>query len=78
MDTVTSITGSKVIFKEVTREQGFQAMGANKEAEELIENMLLVRDYSYYGKGSEAKTAKSQALLPDKPSKWAEFVRSNW
>ncbi|QIX01329.1 hypothetical protein AMS68_006846 [Peltaster fructicola] len=78
VDTITTVTGSKVNFVEVTREQGFQAMGANKKAEELIENMLLVRDYSYYGKGSEKETAKSQALLPEKPTTWADFVKASW
>ena len=32
-------------------------------AEELKENMLLVRDYSYYGKGTEAKQAEQDRTL---------------
>lgn len=51
-------------------------------AEELKENMLLVRDYSYYGPGTEAKQAEQDSKLNVGPKisleQWAKANASTW
>jgi uncharacterized protein YbjT (DUF2867 family) len=51
-------------------------------AEELKENMLLVRDYSYYGKGTETKQAEQDRTLNVGPKvsldQWAKANASTW
>lgn len=60
------VLGQQVYFNQVSEqmceEAISQAMGP-KAAHELTENMILVRDYSYYGKGSEKKQAESDKIL---------------
>lgn len=53
-------------------------MGGTAQAVELTDNMLLIRDYSYFGPGSEDETGKSQAILPEKSTSWSEFVQLHW
>ena len=46
---------------------------------ELAQNMLLIRDYSYYGKGAQDKQAESDKFLPagdNKKGTWDAFVRA--
>lgn len=81
METITAETGTKVTFMEVAQQDTVNAMTGKvgaKAAEELAENMVLVRDYKYFGLDSEAETAKSQAILPEAPTSWAQFVKAHW
>ena len=50
-----------------------------KIAHELVENMVLVRDYSYYGKEAEKEQAKAdeKVLRGAKTVSWEEFVEAN-
>ena len=38
-------------------------ISATPAAEEMTENMVLVRDYSYFGKGAEKQQAESDKVL---------------
>lgn len=64
-------------FLEVTKDQVVAALGGGKVGLELAENMLLVRDFKYFGLDSEEKTAKDHAILPQKPVTWEKYVKSN-
>ena len=50
-----------------------------KVAVELTENMVLVRDFSYYGKGSEKDQAsiEEKVLSGAKTLSWEQFVKDN-
>jgi len=63
VDTLSEISGKKVQFVEqpVTVESAAQL--GDKIAEEIAQNMLLIRDYSYFGKGAEKNQAASDAFL---------------
>ena len=77
VDALTKYGGKEVKFAEVPPEV-YKSFLPAPIAEELTETMLLVRDYSYYGKGTEKKQAESNALLGGaKTVSWAEFVEAN-
>ena len=65
-DTLTKAAGTTVKFQEVPRDvfKGFLApkMG-DFGAEELTQNMELIRDYSYFGKGTEKQQAESDKFV---------------
>lgn len=63
VDTLSAITGKQVKFVEQPATVESAAKLGNKIAEELAQNMLLIRDYSYFGKGAEKKQAESDAFL---------------
>ena len=50
-----------------------------KIAKELTENMVLVRDYSYFGEGSEEKQASidEKILSGVKTVTWEQYVKDN-
>lgn len=63
---MSEVIGQEVKFNPVTEEDWLkQASGAMPQrlAEELAENMVLIRDFSYYGKGAEKKQAESNKVL---------------
>ncbi|KAK5958347.1 hypothetical protein OHC33_000189 [Knufia fluminis] len=62
---MSSVIGREVRFQALSEEQALQAFGHMpvKLAEELVENMVLIRDYSYYGRGSEEKQDESNGVL---------------
>jgi len=80
VQTITNVTGTQVKFQSVPEKvwQSFLPM-PEKIAEELTENMVLVRDYSYYGKGAEKEQAKAdeKVLAGAKTVTWEEFVKAN-
>ena len=63
VDQVSKATGKDLKFVEVPATVGSISKIGNKIAEELQENMILIRDYSYYGKGTEKKQAESDKFL---------------
>jgi uncharacterized protein YbjT (DUF2867 family) len=80
VQTITKVTGTEVKFQSVPEKvwQSFLPM-PEKLAEELTENMVLVRDYSYYGKGAEKEQAKAneRVLAGAKTVTWEEFIKAN-
>lgn len=78
VDTLTKVTGTTVKFQSVP-EQVYQSFLPEKIAQELTGNMVLVRDYSYYGKGTEQEQAKVDELIIGgaKTVSWEQFVRDN-
>lgn len=76
-DQVSQITGRKVEFVEEPASVESAAQTGNKIAEELLQNMLLIRDYSYYGKGEEQKQAESDKYLVQgaKKNTWKNFAQ---
>ena len=80
VETVTKVAETEVKFQSVP-EKVWQSLlpMPEKIAEELTENMVLVRDYSYYGKGSEKEQAKAneKVLAGAKTVSWEEFVTAN-
>jgi uncharacterized protein YbjT (DUF2867 family) len=63
VDQVSKAKGKELKFVEVPASVESIAKIGNKIAEELQENMLLIRDWSYYGKGTETKQAESDKFL---------------
>lgn len=80
-------TISEVISQEAGCEVRFQENHLTLEMiskmgripEELMQNMFLIRDYSYFGKGSDNHQAASNKFLlhGTKTVSWAEFVHKN-
>ena len=69
--------GTKVDFQEVSADE-YASYLPPPIARELKENMLLVRGWSYYGKGSEKQQAESDKILGDmKLTTFEEFVKHN-
>ena len=74
----------EVRFAEIPASVQEEMMGKSgmpaKTAKELTENMLLVRDYSYFGVGEEKNQSQSDKVLPEGVQKtsWVEFVKKNW
>jgi uncharacterized protein YbjT (DUF2867 family) len=60
VQTISKVSGTEVKFQSVPEKvwQSFLPM-PEKIAQELAENMVLIRDYSYYGKGAEKEQAKA-------------------
>jgi uncharacterized protein YbjT (DUF2867 family) len=77
VETLSKTIGTKVEFKEVSGEE-YESYLPKPIAEEMKENMLLVRDWSYFGKGTEKKQAESNKILGDmKLTTFEEFVKRN-
>jgi uncharacterized protein YbjT (DUF2867 family) len=69
--------GTKVEFLEVSAEE-YEGYLPEPIAKEMTENMLLVRTWSYFGKGAEKEQAQSNKILGDtKLTTWEEFVKQN-
>ncbi|ERF69208.1 hypothetical protein EPUS_01165 [Endocarpon pusillum Z07020] len=77
VDTLSETSGTKVEFQEISGDE-YESYLPPPIAKELKENMLLVRDYSYFGKGTEKTQAESNKILGDmKLTSWQEFVKHN-
>ena len=77
MDTLSNTAGTKVEFQEVSGEE-YESYLPPPIAKEMKENMLLVRDYSYFGKGTEKEQAESNKIVGDmKLTTWEEYVKRN-
>ena len=77
-ETVTRVTGKDTKFNSVTPEvyEGF--LPANI-AKEMVETMVLIRDYSYYGNSAPTEQEKSDSVLAgQKVTDLATFVKSSW
>ena len=59
---LSQVIGREVKFNSLP-EEVFMKFLPESSAQELTENMVLVRDYSYYGKGAEKKQAESDKVL---------------
>ena len=79
VDTLTKVSGSQIKFQQVPEEM-FKGFLPEAVAEEMTENMVLVRDWSYYGKGQEKEQGRSDRVLEGtglKKTTWEDFVRAN-
>ena len=77
VSTLSKVCGTEVKFQSVP-EEVYKGFLPESVAAELTANMVLVRDYSYYGKGTEKDQAQSDRVLGDvKPITWEEFVKEN-
>ena len=75
--TISSATGKKVVFREseMTVEM---ADTMEKIPAELMENMMLIRDYSYFGVGAEGRQGESDKFFLQGVGKqnFADFAKS--
>jgi hypothetical protein len=81
VSTLKEIKGGDVKFVEQQATVESAAQIGNRIAEELTENMILIRDYSYFGNGTEKKQAESDKfLLPGaKKTSFKDFAsRAQW
>lgn len=81
VDTLSAVTGKSVKFVEQPASVESAAQLGNKIAEELLQNMLLIRDYSYFGVGAEKDQADSDKFLVPGATKstWKQFAeKSQW
>lgn len=62
-DTLSEVKGRPIKFVETPASVESAAQSGDRIYEEITQNMLLIRDYSYYGKGAEKKQADSDAFL---------------
>lgn len=77
VSTLTHTSGTKVDFKEVSADE-YESYLPPAIAKEMTENMVLVREWSYFGKGAEKRQAESNRILGDmKLTTWQEFVKQN-
>ncbi|KAJ9610825.1 hypothetical protein H2200_005602 [Cladophialophora chaetospira] len=79
VDELAKVTGKDLKFAEEPASVESIAKIGNKIAEELQENMLLIRDWSYYGKGTEKEQAESDKFLVpgSKKTTWKDFAEKN-
>ena len=77
-DQLSQITGREVKFVERPASVESAAQLGNKIMEELTQNMILIRDYSYFGKGSEQRQDESDRfLLPGaERNTWKAFAQN--
>ncbi|KAK4949510.1 hypothetical protein LTR10_012128 [Elasticomyces elasticus] len=59
---LSEVVGKEVVFKTITGDEWAKDLPQHLKAE-LLETMLLVGDYSYYGPGAEKKQAESDKWL---------------
>ena len=79
VDTITKISGTEVKFQQLP-EDVFQSFLPPAVAAEMTENMVLVRDYSYFGKGQEKEQSRSDKVLEGtglRKNSWENFVTQN-
>ena len=62
--TISRVTGQTVANQDMSVME-YKGYLPESYAEEMSENMLLIRDWSYFGKGSEKNQGESNALLKD-------------
>jgi len=75
---VGTAIGKEIKFNQVP-EDVFKSFPPPQTAEELTDNMVFVRDYSYYGLGSEKKQSESDKVLQPlglKTQSLAEWAKS--
>lgn len=79
VDTLSKIKGKEIKFVEQPASVESAAKIGNKIAEELTQNMILIRDWSYYGKGAEKKQVESDKFLVagSKKNTWKAFAEQN-
>ncbi|KAL1890324.1 hypothetical protein Sste5346_008326 [Sporothrix stenoceras] len=83
-ETITKVTGTKTVFTPSTIDQWKEHLSSMPDyiQAELGENMILIRDYSYYGKDAPGKQAENnkyiQAVDGQKLTSFAEFVKATW
>lgn len=77
VDVLSKTSGTKVKFQQVP-ENVFKGFLPPPVAEEMTENIVLVRDCSYVGPGQEKRQPESDRILGGmKKTTWEEFVRAN-
>ena len=79
VSTVSKVIGREVKFNPVP-EDVFVKFPLGPAAEELTENMVLIRDYSYYGKGADKNQAESDKILEPvglKTESFEDFVKKS-
>jgi uncharacterized protein YbjT (DUF2867 family) len=75
------VRGGDVKFVEQPASVESAAQTGNRIAEELTQNMILIRDYSYFGKGTEKRQAESDRFLIEgaKKTSFRDFAsRARW
>lgn len=75
---MTEVIGQEVKFNSVSQEV-FLSFMKGPSGEELTENMVLVRDYSYYGLGTEKKQPEHDKVLEAvglKPETFKEYIKN--
>lgn len=74
MEEFSSVTGKTGKAIEIPPEV-FKSFLPEAIAEETCENMMLLEEPGYYGKGADL--SESLAILDEKPTAWKEFVETN-
>ena len=77
VDTLNRVANTNVQFQQVS-EDTFKSFLPAAVAEEMTQNMVLVRDYSYFGVGKEKEQGRHDKILNGlKKTTWEQFVRDN-
>lgn len=81
--TISEVTGTKVTFVEVPKDVWEEYLPLPPHAKtELGENMILIKDYNYFGKDAPAKQSEFDkfihAVEGQKVTSLVEFVKANW
>jgi len=74
---LSEVTGREIRYHQTPADVE-SAAKLDKIGEELLQNMILIRDYSYFGQGSEKKQAESDKffLEGEKKTTWKEFAQA--
>ena len=77
VEVLSEETGQKIRFQTVSADD-FRGLLPKAVADEMTENMLLVKDYSYFGTGAEKEQGEADEILAgaEKVS-WRRFVKQN-
>lgn len=77
MATIEKVSGKKVTFSSLP-DQVYEGFLPPAVAKELMETFAFMREFPYYGPGSEEGLAESLKIVTEKPTTWEEFVQSTW
>lgn len=78
VQTLSQVTGKQFIYNDIDAEK-WAGFLPPKVASEMKENMILIRDYSYYGKGTESQQAEQDKALhiESKASSLQQWAKAN-
>ncbi|KAL9111138.1 MAG: hypothetical protein Q9227_004401 [Pyrenula ochraceoflavens] len=78
VDDITKVTGQETKFNPISAET-YRSFLPEQIASEMMETMVLIRDYSYYGNTAKGEQDKSDFVLDgQKLTDWPSFVKFSW
>lgn len=76
VEQLNATTSKGVVFKQIPPDV-FSSFLPEAVRDDLTENMLIIRDHSYYEKGAETKQGESDKYVVGDLVSWEEYVKAN-